>query len=183
MLSAYSVFFYSLLSTVFLPLCSGFVEVLLVLAVPLVAAKRRTSRGTLLLCFFFPVFSSSSSRILLCFIHSPPYSLPSLSFSLRFSFLSLFSSLLMFTLSLFFFFSFLSLCVFPLFPRFLFARAPAPPSLSLPPFWCGPSFGFIVRGRRRFLVTVSMHHDGVKHAPQTETTPLIALIHCRNRCG
>jgi len=56
-------FFGSLLSTVFLPLCSGFVEVLLVLAVPLVAMKMRTGRGTrrMLLQFFFSVFSSSSS--------------------------------------------------------------------------------------------------------------------------
>ena len=76
--------FCSLLSTVFLLLCSGFMEVLLVLAVPLVAAKRRTGRGKRrMLLRFFSVFSSSSSCLLLCFVHSP------LSFSLSFFFLSL----------------------------------------------------------------------------------------------
>jgi hypothetical protein len=28
------------------------------------------------------------------------------------------------------------------------------------------------------LVTTGVHHGGVKHTPQTETAPLIALIHC-----
>jgi hypothetical protein len=64
--------FFVPLSTVFLPLCSGFVEVLLVLAVQLVAAKRKTGGGprrTLLqlLCifFFFLLPSACSSFTLL----------------------------------------------------------------------------------------------------------------------
>jgi len=122
-------FFCSLLSTVFLPLYSGFVEVLLVLAVPLVAAKRRTGHGTwrMLLRFFFPVFSSSSSCILLCFVYSPP--------SLSLSYFLSFPCSPLFLCSRFpFFFSFLSLCVFPLLPRFLSALAPLPVQSSSPAF-------------------------------------------------
>jgi len=95
--------FCSLLSTMFLPLYSGFMEVLLVLAVPLVASKRRTGRGTqrLLLWFLFCIFfffllPSACVSVL--------PSLYSLLFSLSFSFFSLLF-LSVSPLSLFFFFS------------------------------------------------------------------------------
>jgi len=80
--------FCSLLSTVFLPLYSGFMEVLLVLAVLLVASKRRTGRGTrrlllrfLFFIFFFFLLPSACVSVL--------PSLYSLFFSLSFSFFSL----------------------------------------------------------------------------------------------
>jgi len=75
------------LSTVFLPLCSGFVEVLLVLAVMLVAVKRKTGGGTrrmllrflyIFFFFFLPyacaslcLFPSFFGFFCLFFVHSP----------------------------------------------------------------------------------------------------------------
>jgi len=100
-------FFLFQLSIVFLPLCSGFVEVLLVLAVLLVVGKRKIGDGlwrTLLrfLCiFFFHLLLSACASF--CFICS--LSLSPFSFSLRF-FLFPISSV---PLSVFFFFS---LCFF-----------------------------------------------------------------------
>ena len=68
-LSSSAVLFSFPLLTVFLSLCSDFVAVRLVLAMPLVAAKRRTGRGTQrTLLRFFSVFSSSSSCLLLVFL-------------------------------------------------------------------------------------------------------------------
>jgi hypothetical protein len=79
------------LSTVFLPLCSGFVKVLLV------AVKRKTGDGTWrtllrFLCIFF-FFLLPSTRASLCFLFfsSVHCSLSSFSFSLSFSFFYLFS--------------------------------------------------------------------------------------------
>jgi len=106
MISSYSVFC-SLLSTVFLLLCSGFVEVLLVLAEPLVAAKRRTGHGkrSMLLRFFLyflllpPAFSCASFT---------PLSLSLLAFSF-------FSLPLCSPISVFFFCPLFSLSVFSFF--------------------------------------------------------------------
>jgi len=72
---------------------------------------------------FFPVFSSSSSCILLCFVHSPP----SLSVS---DFLSFPCSPLFLCSRFPFFFSFLSLCGFRFLPCFFSAPAPPPPPVQ-----------------------------------------------------
>ena len=171
MLSSYSVFC-SLLSTVFLLLCSGFVEVLLVVAVPLVAAKRTDRGKRRILLRFFSVFSSSSSYLLLCFVHSP------LSFSLSFFFLFpsplfpylniffLLSSCLPLCLLFSFLFFYLTSFLLCFSPRYIIPLLPL--CLLFLFFWCGSSSIFIARRRRRFLVTASVHHSGVKHAPQTK---------------
>jgi hypothetical protein len=95
------------LSTVFLPLCSGFVEVLLVLTVLLVVAKRKTGGGTRrtllrFLCIFFffllpsVVLLSAFCLFHLFFVHSH-LSLSLLAF-LSFSYSPLFPSLSLFLL-------------------------------------------------------------------------------------
>jgi len=75
--------FFVPLLTVFLPLCSNFVAVRLVLVVSPVATKRRTGRCTQrMLLQFFSVFSSSCSCLLLVFLFSvhSTLSLPLLAF-------------------------------------------------------------------------------------------------------
>jgi len=113
--------FFVPLLTVFLPLCSNFVAVRLVLVVSLVATKRRTGRGTWrMLLRFFSVFFSSCSCLLLVFLFSihSTLSLPLLAFfffffpsvsPLSFSIMSSFSPslcLLLLCSTLFFFVSF-----------------------------------------------------------------------------
>jgi len=63
------------------------------------------------------------------------------------------------------------------------SRLPPPFVLLFSPPGSVPPLTFIARGRGCFLVTAGMHHGGVKHAPQTETAPLIVFIYCRNRRG
>jgi len=123
MLSAYSVFFPSCQRC--FCLCSGFVEVLLMLAVPLVAAKRRTGRGTrrmlLWFCFLYflllpPAFSCASFTPLPLFLSQIFFPFPVLLSSYVHAFP--------------FFFSFLSLCGFPFLPCFFSAPAPPPPPVQ-----------------------------------------------------
>jgi hypothetical protein len=76
-----SLYFLFPLTTMFLPLCNGFMEVLLVLAMSLVAAKRKTGggmQGTLLwfLClFFFLLLPSVCASVLRSLCSFPGFSL------------------------------------------------------------------------------------------------------------